>query len=118
MLLHRHHCHQQRKEALSLHYSRRSCIFLASWHNLLSELISLEILVFEVPTLRVGHAEGVVRLAPEAEEVTGEPGVEEGPEVLLLPCNSRERIWPEIRRAITCEDISQKFSLPSSYHLL
>ena len=43
------------------------------------------------PTLRIGHAEGVVWLSPEAEEVSGEPGVEEGPEVLLLPCNSRER---------------------------
>ena len=36
------------------------------------------------PTLRVGHAEGVVRLPPEAEEVPSEPGVEEGSEGLLL----------------------------------
>ena len=48
------------------------------------------------PTLRVGHAEGVVRLPPEAEEVPSEPGVEEGPEVLLLPCKPRNREGKEL----------------------
>ena len=46
-----------------------------------------------LPTLWVGHAEGVVGLAPQAEEVPGEPGVEEGPEVLLLP-------WKKVEKAI------------------
>ena len=49
-----------------------------------------------LPTLRVGHAEGVVRLPPEAEEVPSEPGVEEGPEVLLLPCKPRNREGKEL----------------------